>query len=145
MPSMAHQCTGLRSSPLFSISSPQSKSFGRRHLQIKARSFPVVAALISGPIPTPHTRDRFKLKETFEDAADRCLHVPMEGVSFTLQDFLAALEKYDFDSQLGSKVFFFFFFRFLFTCDFFGFRFLVDSTGIDVLIFSWFVSLVFDC
>ncbi|WVZ10340.1 hypothetical protein V8G54_014870 [Vigna mungo] len=28
----------------------------------------------------------------------------MEGVSFTLEDFTAALDKYDFDSEVGSKV-----------------------------------------
>ncbi|CAK9313835.1 unnamed protein product [Citrullus colocynthis] len=102
---MAHQCTGLRCEPLFSISSRLSKPLDRSHMQNKAaRSFPVLAALISSPIPTPQTTERFKLKQSFIDAADRCRNSPMEGVSFTLQHFLASLEKYDFDPQLGAKV-----------------------------------------
>ncbi|XP_038885297.1 30S ribosomal protein S1, chloroplastic-like [Benincasa hispida] len=102
---MAQQCTGLRCEPRFSISSCLSKPLRPSHMQnMVVRSFPVVAAVISGPIPTPQTTERFKLKQTFNDAADRCRNAPMEGVSFTLQDFLASLEKYYFDPQLGAKV-----------------------------------------
>lgn len=135
---MAHQCTGLRCEPLFSISSRLSKPLDRSHMQNKAaRSFPVLAALISSPIPTPQTTERFKLKQTFIDAADRCRNSPMEGVSFTLQHFLASLEKYDFDPQLGAKVF-----SASILLWFSGFYFLLDCARIGVLIFSWFVSSV---
>lgn len=50
------------------------------------------------------TRERQKLKEMFEEAYERCRTAPMEGVSFTLEDFHAALDKYDFDSEIGTKV-----------------------------------------
>lgn len=50
------------------------------------------------------TRERQKLKEMFEDAYERCRTAPMEGVSFSIEDFHAALEKYDFDSEIGTKV-----------------------------------------
>lgn len=73
-------------------------------MQNKARSLPVQAAVISGPIPSPQTKERFKLKEVFEEAYERCRNAPVEGIAFTLEDFHAALEKYDFDSELGTKV-----------------------------------------
>lgn len=85
-------------------SSRLSNPFSSRHLQNKARSLPVQAAVISGPIPSPQTKERFKLKEVFEEAYERCRNAPVEGIAFTLEDFHAALEKYDFDSELGTKV-----------------------------------------
>lgn len=102
MASMAQQFTGLRCVPL--SSSRLSNPFSSRHLQNKARSLPVQAAVISGPIPSPQTKERFKLKEVFEEAYERCRNAPVEGIAFTLEDFHAALEKYDFDSELGTKV-----------------------------------------
>lgn len=50
------------------------------------------------------TRERLKLKQLFQEAYERCLTSPMEGVPFTLQDFLNALDKYDFNSEIGTKV-----------------------------------------
>ncbi|KAF3641027.1 30S ribosomal protein S1, chloroplastic [Capsicum annuum] len=50
------------------------------------------------------TRERLKLKEMFEEAYERCRIAPMEGVGFTVEDFHSALEKYDFDSDMGTKV-----------------------------------------
>uniref|UniRef100_A0A0A0L5E7 S1 motif domain-containing protein n=1 Tax=Cucumis sativus TaxID=3659 RepID=A0A0A0L5E7_CUCSA len=102
MASMAQQFTGLRCAPL--SSSRLSKPFSSKHFLNKSRSLPVQAAVISGPIPSPQTRERFKLKEVFEEAYERCRNAPVEGISFTLEDFHAALEKYDFDSELGTKV-----------------------------------------
>ncbi|KAL2941419.1 30S ribosomal protein S1 chloroplastic, partial [Bienertia sinuspersici] len=46
-------------------------------------------------------RERQKLKKLFEDAYERCRTAPMEGVSFTLDDFHSALDKNDFNSELG--------------------------------------------
>lgn len=40
----------------------------------------------------------------FEEAYERCRIAPMEGVPFTLEDFQSALEKYDFNSEIGTKV-----------------------------------------
>lgn len=45
-----------------------------------------------------------KLKELFAEAYERCRTSPMEGVSFTIDEFHAALSKYDFDSEVGTKV-----------------------------------------
>lgn len=129
MASMAQQFTGLRCVPL--SSSRLSKPFSSKHLLNKSRSLPVQAAVISGPIPSPQTKERFKLKEVFEEAYERCRNAPVEGISFTLEDFHAALEKYDFDSELGTKVISGFSFFFFFS--FFNFVFLwgrlVDYTG----------------
>lgn len=115
MASMAQQFTGLRCAPL--SSSRLSTPFSPRHLQNKARSLPVHAAVISSPIPSPQTKERFKLKEVFEDAYERCRNAPVEGISFTLEDFHAALEKYDFDSEMGTKVLC----SLSFSCNFVGF------------------------
>ncbi|KAK6160949.1 hypothetical protein DH2020_004330 [Rehmannia glutinosa] len=45
-----------------------------------------------------------KLKEMFEEAYERCRTAPLEGVAFTVDDFHAALDKYDFNSEIGTKV-----------------------------------------
>ncbi|CAN4094988.1 unnamed protein product [Withania somnifera] len=50
------------------------------------------------------TRERLKLKEMFEEAYERCRTAPMEAVAFTVEEFHSALEKYDFDSEIGTKV-----------------------------------------
>lgn len=44
-----------------------------------------------------------KLKELFEEAYERCRTSPMDGVSFTLQQFNEALDKYDFNAEVGTK------------------------------------------
>lgn len=51
------------------------------------------------------TKERLKLKELFEEAYERCRNAPMEGVAFTVEDFHTAIEKYDFNSEVGTKVF----------------------------------------
>lgn len=55
-------------------------------------------------ISNAQTREREKLKELFEDAYERCRTAPVEGVAFTIDDFHSALDKYDFDSEVGTKV-----------------------------------------
>ncbi|KAK7246227.1 hypothetical protein RIF29_41087 [Crotalaria pallida] len=55
-------------------------------------------------IASAQNKERIKLKELFEQAYERCRTAPMEGVSFTLQNFTDALDKYDFDSEVGTKV-----------------------------------------
>lgn len=62
---------------------------------------PVVSAVA---ISNAQTKERLKLKELFEDAHERCRTAPMEGVSFNLDSFYSALEKYDFNSEIGTKV-----------------------------------------
>ncbi|KAJ9536936.1 hypothetical protein OSB04_029669 [Centaurea solstitialis] len=55
-------------------------------------------------ISNAQTRERMKLKEMFEDAYERCRTAPYEGVAFTVEDFHSAIERFDYNSELGSKV-----------------------------------------
>lgn len=55
-------------------------------------------------ISSANNKEREKLKELFDDAYERCRTAPMEGVSFTLDQFTQAIEKYDFESEIGTKV-----------------------------------------
>lgn len=66
----------------------------------------VVEAAAAGPVAVSNaqTRERMKLREMFEDAYERCRTTPMEGVAFTLEDFHGALDKYDFNSEIGTRV-----------------------------------------
>ncbi|XP_027120970.1 30S ribosomal protein S1, chloroplastic [Coffea eugenioides] len=76
------------------------------HQQQPRRGRVLVVAAAAGPVAVSNaqTRERMKLKEIFEDAYDRCRTAPMEGVAFTLENFHAALDKFDFDSEIGSRV-----------------------------------------
>ena len=98
MASLAQQYIGLRSSPL--SSSRLSKPFSQHQIH-KRTVLPIVSSVA---ISNAQTRERLKLKELFEEAYERCRTAPMEGVSFTMEDFNAALDKYDFDSEIGTKV-----------------------------------------
>lgn len=68
---------------------------------LSRRNGVIVAA---ATMPGPKTKERQELKQIFEEAYERCRTAPMEGVSFTLEQFHSALEKYDFNSELGTKV-----------------------------------------
>ncbi|XWS14253.1 hypothetical protein CRYUN_Cryun36dG0106900 [Craigia yunnanensis] len=98
MASLAQQFTGLRCPPLsssrFSVKPKQTQKVG-------AFASPIVSAVA---VSNAQTKDRLELKKMFEDAYERCRTAPMEGVSFTIEDFQTALEKYDFNSELGTKV-----------------------------------------
>ncbi|KAA3485217.1 30S ribosomal protein S1, chloroplastic [Gossypium australe] len=98
MASLAQQFTGLRCPPLsssrFSVKPKQTQKVG-------AFASPIVSAVA---VSNAQTKDRLELKKMFEDAYERCRTAPMEGVAFTVEDFQNALEKYDFDSELGTKV-----------------------------------------
>ncbi|CAN1806295.1 30S ribosomal protein S1, chloroplastic [Linum perenne] len=50
------------------------------------------------------TREREQLRDLFEDAYERCRIAPMTGVPFTAEDFISALDNYDFNSEIGTKV-----------------------------------------
>ncbi|XP_051144657.1 30S ribosomal protein S1, chloroplastic [Andrographis paniculata] len=91
------------------ISTVKTATFSRRprsnnppFLLLPKRTSVISAAAV--PISNAQTRERMKLKEMFEDAYERCRTAPMEGVSFTMEDFQIALEKYDFNSEIGTKV-----------------------------------------
>ncbi|XP_022723162.1 30S ribosomal protein S1, chloroplastic-like isoform X2 [Durio zibethinus] len=98
MASLAQQFTGLRcptlSSSRLSVKPNQTRKMG-------AFASPIVSAVA---VSNPQSKDRLELKKMFEEAYERCRTAPMEGVSFTLEDFQTALEKYDFDSELGTTV-----------------------------------------
>ncbi|CAI0626441.1 unnamed protein product [Linum tenue] len=99
------QFAGLRCPPLSTshlarraaavgVSSFRTSRSGRKS------NFIVSAVAISNA----QTKDRQELKQLFEDAYERCRTAPMEGVSFTAKDFIAALDNYDFNSEIGTKV-----------------------------------------
>ncbi|KAF1895507.1 hypothetical protein Lal_00044158 [Lupinus albus] len=92
MASLTHQLCALRCSPL-----PSTPFHHKHHLRT---SFVCSSIAIS----SAQNKDRIKLKELFDDAYERCRTAPMEGVSFTLDNFTDALEKYDFDSEVGTKL-----------------------------------------
>lgn len=93
----AQQFAGLRCPSL--SSSYLSKPFSPKP---QKTVFSTIVSAVS--ISNAQTRERQRLKEMFEVAYERCRKAPMEGVSFTFEDFNAALEKYDFDSEIGTKV-----------------------------------------
>lgn len=94
-----HQFAGIQCPPISSspILKPSSRAPARP-------SFCPAAVTMGTYALTQEQKERQKLKEMFEEACERCFHAPMEGVPFTVEDFSDALEKYDFDSEIGSKV-----------------------------------------
>ncbi|XP_065863874.1 small ribosomal subunit protein bS1c [Euphorbia lathyris] len=99
MASLAQQFTGLRCSPL-STSRLIQKTSVLSSPKLRKSRFVVSAVAISNA----QTKEREKLKQMFEDAYERCRTAPMEGVSFSLEDFHTAIEKYDFNSEIGTTV-----------------------------------------
>lgn len=69
--------------------------------QQRRRMVPVVCSIA---IENAKNKERAKLKKLFEEAYERCRTAPTEGVSFTLQQFTDALDKYDFNAEMGTKV-----------------------------------------
>ncbi|KAA8527335.1 hypothetical protein F0562_034950 [Nyssa sinensis] len=100
MASLAQQFGGLRCPPLSSsrLSKPYNNSTKQTQ---KPNSVRIVSAVA---ISNAQTKERHKLKDMFEESYERCRTAPMEGVSFTIDDFHAALGKYDFNSEIGTKV-----------------------------------------
>ncbi|KAH9609291.1 hypothetical protein KSS87_005269 [Heliosperma pusillum] len=100
MASLANQIAGnLRCPPL--TNSNMSKPFSNKHGFRHHRSSPIVSAVV---VNNAQTRERQKLKNLFDEAYERCRIAPMQGVSFTVDDFHSALDKYDFNAELGTKV-----------------------------------------
>ncbi|XP_068333315.1 small ribosomal subunit protein bS1c-like [Pyrus communis] len=99
MASLAQQFTGLRCSPI------STSRLSKPSIVPKQNKMPGLLPIVSAAvISNAQTKERLKLKEIFEDAHERCRTAPMEGVSFTLDSFYNALEKYDFNSEIGTKV-----------------------------------------
>lgn len=101
MSSFAQQFGGLKSPPI-STTLPKKTSKNRHCTVLPRKRIAVSAAAV--PITNAQTRERAKLKDMFEEAYERCQTAPMEGVAFTIEDFHSALEKYDFNSEIGTRV-----------------------------------------
>ncbi|KAK8960347.1 hypothetical protein KSP40_PGU000897 [Platanthera guangdongensis] len=112
MADLANQFSGVRCAPLrsFLLSRPGFATglpSAWRALTISpAGGGKIVCAARTGaPVAfTPVQKEREALKKLFEEAYERARTAPMEGVPFTLEDFHTVIEKYDFDSEIGSKV-----------------------------------------
>ena len=89
MASVAHQLSAVRWSPML----------WRRSQKQRRGAVPIVCSVA---ISNAQNKERVKLKQLFEDAYERCRTAPTEGVSFTLEQ-STALEKYDFDAEIGTK------------------------------------------
>lgn len=68
--------------------------------QQRRRMVPVVCSIA---IENAKNKERAKLKKLFDEAYERCRTAPTEGVSFTIQQFTDALDKYDFNAEMGTK------------------------------------------
>ncbi|KAL7104748.1 hypothetical protein ACP275_07G002100 [Erythranthe tilingii] len=104
MASLAQQFGGLKCPPLSTVENNKFSTASKNHCYTvlpRKRSVISAAAVV---IANAQTRERMKLKEMFEDAYERCRTLPLEGVAFTIDDFHDALEKYDFNSEIGTKV-----------------------------------------
>ncbi|KAH7676362.1 small subunit ribosomal protein S1 protein [Dioscorea alata] len=97
MAALLNQFCGLRCPPASSssLSKPAPSLFTGKRVSTVVSAYYAL---------TSEQKERLKLKEVFEEAYERCRTAPMEGVSFTVEDFTAALDKYDFDSEIGTKV-----------------------------------------
>ncbi|CAI9118906.1 OLC1v1020533C1 [Oldenlandia corymbosa var. corymbosa] len=80
---------------LTKLKTPLMAANSRRKMVISAAAVAVTNA---------QTKERMELKEMFQEAYERCRTSPMEGVAFTLDDFHSALEKYDYNSEIGTRV-----------------------------------------
>ncbi|EEF43146.1 30S ribosomal protein S1, chloroplastic [Ricinus communis] len=100
MASLAQQFTGLRCTALSNCRVTKKASSLLSSSRPRKSRFVVSAVAISNA----QTKEREKLKQLFEDAYERCRTAPMEGVAFTAEDFHSALEKYDFNSEIGTTV-----------------------------------------
>lgn len=99
MASLAHQLAGgLRCPPL--SNTHLSKPISTKHA-VRPRTSAIVSAVA---VNSAEFMERMKLKEMFEEAYERCRTAPTKGVPFTLDDFHAALDKYDFNSKMGTRV-----------------------------------------
>lgn len=94
MASVAQQLTGVKWTPLLWKPTQAQK-------QRRAGVLPIVCSIA---ISSANNKERANLKNLFEDAYERCHTAPLDGVSFTLDQFSDALENYDFESEIGTKV-----------------------------------------
>ncbi|XP_024986588.1 30S ribosomal protein S1, chloroplastic [Cynara cardunculus var. scolymus] len=101
MASLAQQIGGLRCP---SLSTHLSRRSSYRNDSINHTVKRIQTTKAAAVVSNAQTRERMKLKEMFEDAYERCRTAPYEGVAFTVDDFHNAIERFDYNSELGSKV-----------------------------------------
>ncbi|KAJ6847217.1 uncharacterized protein M6B38_281255 [Iris pallida] len=101
LPSLSSSKLSKPSPSLSSSSSAQKLLHGRTASTTITAAASVGAAAVA---ITPAQKERRRLRDVFEEAYDRCREAPMEGLGFTVEDFHAALDKYDFNSEIGTKV-----------------------------------------
>ncbi|KAL6522926.1 ribosomal 40S subunit protein S1B [Orobanche hederae] len=104
--SLAQQFGGLKKCPPIPTVEGNKFSTSKNHygMVVPKRRTSVISAAAAVAITNAQTRERMKLMEMFEEAHERCRTAPLEGVSFTAEDFHAALGNYDFNSEIGTKV-----------------------------------------
>ncbi|KAK6163378.1 hypothetical protein DH2020_000242 [Rehmannia glutinosa] len=101
--SLAQQFGGLKCPPISTVESKKFSTSKNHYSMVLPKRRSVISAAAVA-ITNAQTRERMKLKEMFEEAYERCRTAPLEGVAFTVDDFHAALDKYDFNSEIGTKV-----------------------------------------
>ncbi|KAL6532515.1 ribosomal 40S subunit protein S1B [Orobanche gracilis] len=104
--SLALQFGGLKKCPPIPTVEGNKFSTSKNHygMVVPKRRTSVISAAAAVAMTNAQTRERMKLKEMFEEAHERCRTAPLEGVSFTAEDFHAALDNYEFYSEIGTKV-----------------------------------------
>lgn len=102
MTSLAQQIGGLRCPSLSTTNLTRKPSFSNINQQQSVKKIHIIKA--ASVISNAQTRERQKLKDLFEEAYERCRTAPYEGVAFTVEDFHSAIEKFDYTSEIGSKV-----------------------------------------
>ncbi|KAJ8539781.1 hypothetical protein K7X08_014033 [Anisodus acutangulus] len=104
MASLTHHFVGLKCQPISRTRIIHSNNKNLINPIIIHTKKNIVCKASAVTITNAQTKERLNLKEMFEEAYERCRIAPMEGVAFTVEDFHNALEKYDFDSEIGTKV-----------------------------------------
>ncbi|KAK4354956.1 hypothetical protein RND71_027150 [Anisodus tanguticus] len=104
MASLTHRFVGLKCQPISRTRIIHSNNKNLINPIIIQTKKNIVCKASAVAITNAQTKERLNLKEMFEEAYERCRIAPMEGVAFTVEDFHNALEKYDFDSEIGTKV-----------------------------------------
>ncbi|CAH1453190.1 unnamed protein product [Lactuca virosa] len=103
MASLAQQIGGLRCPSLSTTHLSRKSSFSNNNINQTIKRIQTTKAAAAA-VSNAQTRERMKLKEMFEEAYERCRTAPYEGVAFTVEDFHSAIEKFDYNSEIGSKV-----------------------------------------
>lgn len=93
MASVAQQLTGVKWTPLR----------WKPTLAQKQRRSGVLPIVCSIAISSANNKERIHMKQLFEDAYERCRTAPMEGVSFTVDQFSEILGDYDYETEVGTK------------------------------------------